>query len=167
MALKKMSPGMKYKLQLIIIYLSAIVFCILWLSDAIAINKRLKSDELAIQNCAGKAAGFLETYVELGEGDSPLWQTCAEAIKEYSILLAHYTNAARMQKAFRRHNITLKEELLDFNTLKIAQSMCDDFELMEPYTADLAEAFKLLSNDIYSARAIEIIEKIHEETYRM
>lgn len=164
---KKMSHDTRQKIQLILIYLAAIVFCILWLSDEIAINKRIKHDELVIQSSAARAADFLETYVKQGEGDSPLWQVCAESINEYSILLSRYNLVLQTQKTFRKRSLTSEEGLLYYNAEKIAESMYEDYELMVPYVADLAEAFKLLSGDIFNARAIEIIEKIHEETYRM
>lgn len=164
---KRMSPGVREKVQHGILYIAAIVFCILWLSDAIAINKRIKHDELTIQSSAGRAASFLETYAEQGEGDSPLWLVCADTINEYSILLSRYDIVLNTQKAFRKRRFTQKEAMLSYYTEKIAKNMQDNFELMEPYVSELAEAFRLLSNDLYSSRAIEIMEKIHEETYRM
>ena len=143
MALKKMSPGMKYKLQLIIIYLSAIVFCILWLSDAIAINKRIKQDEMKIVEYAQSTANALELYAEHGNDGS--WYDGVEYMIRFNTIYSQYIEVRCQQKMFGS-NPTEAERSVSSYAYSISRRMINDPETMKPYAAELSAIMRQFGN---------------------
>ena len=141
---KRMSPVTKMKIQNIIIYLAAIVFCILWLSDVIAINKRIKQDEMKILEYAQSTASSLQLYVE--NGGEGTWYNGAEYMMRFDTLYAQYIEVRCSQKAFSKRKPTEAERSAYEYAHFVARRMISDPETMKLYAVDLAWAMRQFGN---------------------
>ena len=143
---KRMSPVTKYKLQLIIIYLAAIVFCILWLSNVIAINDRAKKDKMLILDHAEKAANSLQLYAQ--KDDEVLWNECVERVGNFSttfdddITVRSYST----RKTRIKNPPSSNEYMVSSYFRKIYRQMLSDPETVKPYAADLSWTMRSFGN---------------------
>ena len=162
MTRKRMSPATKHKLQLILIYLAAIVFCILWLADTIAIKNRIKQDEMKIQEYAQSTASSLELYIEHGNDGS--WYDGAEYMIRFDALYSQYIEVRSSQRKFTKKPLTESERKCYASAHFIARKMIDDPDAMKPYAAELSSAMRQFGNrDPFSDKNMEFIaEKLTE-----
>lgn len=134
MTRKRMSPATKHKLQLILIYLAAIVFCILWLSDAIAINKRIKYDNMQISASAKRAQLSLHLYLS-SDDNKVFWNESIAYMLQFSAI---YNEKEFMfgNKKFRKDSS--KRYSVGTYLDGIADTMLLEPDTVMPYLGDIS-----------------------------
>ena len=159
----KISPGTKYKFQLILIYLSAIVFCILWLSNKIAINKRIKWDEVQISGSAKTVCDSLHLYLT-SDDNEVFWSDSIADLYQFSALYSSNETMKLNVKKFGKKSRKYYSVGTYANT--IADMMVLDPEAVKPYLPDISRemdnfcAYLNSGNDEYAERADRELGKI-------
>ena len=160
--MKKLSADTKHKLQLVFIYLLAIVFCILWLSNKIAINNRIKQDEMSALEYAGKAANSLELYAQ--NGNLEMWNESIENVGHFSAIYWNVICDRQFHKKLSRISATEAEMSVDIDVRTLYRLMISDPEAVKPYAADLSWAMRQFGDrDPFSDKNTKYIaEKLSE-----
>ena len=164
---KKMSPATKYKLQLILIYLAAIVFCILWLSDAVAIRKRIKYDNMQISASAKRAQQSLHLYLT-SDDNEVFWNESIACMLQFSAVYNEKEFMVGINK-FRKNSS--KRYTVGIYLDGIADTMLLDPDAVMPYLGDISREIDNFciyldnGNTEYAERAEaelgKILDKLH------
>lgn len=135
MAMKKMSPVTKIKIQNVIIYLAAIIFCILWLSNVIAINKRIKYDNMQLLGSATRAQQSLHLYLSSDDNEI-FWNESIAYMLQFS---AVYDEVRLVNiKKFSKRNLI--EYPFGMYVDSIADTMLLEPDAVMPYLSDISRA---------------------------
>lgn len=167
MTRKRMSPATKHKLQLILIYLAAIVFCILWLSDEIAISRQIKRDDMRLLSVAARASESLDLYASSDDNET-FWNESVGSMEHFA---AVYNDIAgtRLEKKFSKKG--WKRYKVGDYAGGIADIMIAAPDIVKPYIPDFASAMRdfldyLKGADVeHAVRAEEELGRILEEVH--
>ncbi len=163
---KPLSAAAKYKIKLFTVYISALVFCIFWLTAEVDITRRVKQDRLTSTSCLSVAERGISDYAD---GLDPLgMETAGERLLEFYSISKRNSESKTVLIAFRRGYPKLTpRQLSDIGAA--ASSMMQHPELMAKYADDLVRAIRMMSDDVdskskrISPEAAEVFEKIREE----
>ena len=154
----KISRPTKGKLMVMALFLTAIFFCILWLSSKIDIGKYIKWSRLYYESHLYHAVDSMEDYVS--GGDVRDWNAAAEQFHAFSVLMTESELRADVNpKLHSDADPTVAGECYT-----VSEAMLINREALIPYADDILSALKLLKENSNSAEAAKILQEIKEGT---
>ncbi len=153
--MKKLSKSAKGKIYIIICFLAAIIFCILWLSTKIDINKYIKWNRLYYETHLSSAADSLEKYVS--GGDIADWNAAAEDFHAYAVLMTE--SALRID---RNPNMKGADPFVAKACYSASEAMLINRGETLSHAEEILSALRLLEKDENSPEAAKILEEIAE-----
>ena len=150
----KISKSTKGKLMLLAWFFVAIIFCILWLSTKIDLNKYIRWNKVYYESHLIYAADDLEDYLESGKLSD--WNAAAEQFHAFSVLVTESDIRADVNPKLHSD----ADPAVASVCYAVSEAMLINREAMMPYADEIYSALKLLKEDSNSPEAAKILGEI-------
>ena len=150
----KIPKSTKDKLAILALLFAAVIFCILWLSAKIDINKFIRWDRFYCETRLSSAADSLEKYIS--GGDVSDWNAAGEQLHAFSALM---TASARRTDKNPHIRSDADAEVAEICG-DVAEKMLAERGATAPYAEKILSALRLLEDDSDSPEAVKILAEI-------
>ena len=144
---KPLSPETKYKIKLFTVYLSAIIFCIFWLSAEVEITRRVKLDRIMSEELLSAVGSYLSDYGE--SRDVECLERAGEKLLQFYSLAKRNSEARSVLITFRRgYPKFTQKEISDIGG--IGSALLSGGEGLDEYIPQIIKAAEMIKNSVSS-----------------